>query len=250
MFNVTIYFKGDLSDILPTDKKGEIHQVTISGKRSAKDLIESFGIPHTEVGNVLVNERAVDLSYILQAGDRLEVYPAAVRTYRSADSTAEPGTGEVRLLCDEHLRKLCRRLRLLGFDAAINREWDDSQLADISEKEGRILLTRDRGLLMRKKVTRGLLIRSTDSDEQVREVLDRLCLRNRCRPFSRCLLCAGLLRKIEPGGEDFEKIRRQIPEKVLSRCHEYNTCLTCGQVYWKGSHYKKLLEKVKAYPDT
>jgi len=250
MARVTIYFRGDLKELLPTGKKGENHPLTISGKRSAKDLIESFGIPHTEVGHVLTNEKAVDLSYILRDGDRLEVHPAAVRMYNSPAFPVESGTGEVRLLCDEHLRKLCRRLRLLGFDAAIDKKWDDPQLADISEKEGRVLLSRDRGLLKRKKVTRGLLIRSTNSEEQVREVLDRLCLRNRCRPFSRCLLCAGLLRKTEPGGEDFEKIKRQIPEKVLAWCREYNFCLICGQVYWKGSHYKKLAKKVKAYLDT
>ena len=146
-----------------------MHRLTINGKRSAKDVVESFGIPHTEVGRVLVNHSTVDLSYILRDGDRLEIHPAEAGMNGTTSAAAEPGTGEVVLLCDEHLRKLCRRLRLLGFDAAMNREWDDAQLADISEKEGRVLLTRDRGLLMRKKVTRGLLIRSTDTEKQVRD---------------------------------------------------------------------------------
>jgi len=249
MVNLTISFKGDLKELLPAGKKRETHRLTIKGKRSAKDLVESFGIPHTEVGRVLANERPADLSYILHDGDWVAVYPAASGLKGSRGSTRDPGSGEVLLLCDEHLCKLCRRLRLLGFDAAMNRQWDDSQLADISEKEGRVLLSRDRGLLMRKKVTRGLLIRSTDTEEQVREVLDRLGLRSRCLPFSRCLRCAGLLQKIEKESDDFESIRNQIPERVLAWCREYNRCLSCGQVYWKGSHYKKLAKKVKGYLD-
>lgn len=240
MVKVVINFKDNLTDLLPAGKKSNTHDVTFSGKRSVKDLIESFGIPHTETGSIRVNEKTVDFSYILQDGDLIEVTPVL-------SGKPLPHPGETRLLCDEHLWKLCRRLRLLGFDTAYDKKWDDSQLAAISAKEDRVLLTRDRGLLMRKAVSQGICIRSTDAEEQVREVLDRLRLKNRCRPFSLCLLCGGGLKEIARGDEDFEKIKPKIPEKVLSRCKVYHVCLTCGQVYWQGSHYKKLVEKVRKY---
>lgn len=239
MLKVNICFNGNLTDILPHGKKNKNHEVTFKGKRSVKDLIQSFGIPHTEVQSIAVNGKSVDFSYILQHDDRIKVQPVV--------TNAAVYPGEPALLCDEHLHKLCRRLRLLGFDTAFNREWDDSRLAVISEKEGRILLSRDRGLLMRKKVSRGLLIRSTDSEEQVHEVLERLDLKNRCRPFSRCLLCSGLLRKVAAGEESFAGIKNKIPGKVLAWCSVYNVCLSCGKIYWKGSHYKKLAEKVNRY---
>jgi hypothetical protein len=280
MVKVTICFRDELASLLHRGRNKESHEIAFDGKRSVKDLIESTGIPHTEIGLILVNEKraapaaqegpgsfksysrdekdcffctlfrgiskkAVDFSYILQDGDRIEVRPALLRKYSAPGSGA--GDEEILLLCDEHLWKLCRRLRLLGFDAAFNKEWDDARLAEISGKEGRVLLTRDRRLLMRKNVAAGLLIRSTDVEEQVNEVLENLDLKSKCRPFSRCLLCSGRLREAAAGDNDFEGIKRQIPLDVLSWCREYNICLNCGQVYWKGSHYKKLAEKVEKY---
>lgn len=245
MVKVTLCFRDELASLLPRGRKKENHEVTFSGERSVKDLIESSGIPHTEIGLILVSKKAVDFSYIVQDGDSIEVRPALLRKYGAPGSGA--GDEEILLLCDEHLWKLCRRLRLLGFDAAFNKEWDDARLAEISGKESRVLLTRDRRLLMRKNVVSGLLIRSTDVEEQVNEVLENLDLKSKCRPFSRCLLCSGRLREAAEGDNGFEEIKRRIPPDVLSWCKNYNICLNCGQIYWQGSHYKKLVEKVGKY---
>lgn len=245
MVKVTLCFRDELASLLHRGRNKESHEIAFDGKRSVKDLIESSGIPHTEIGLILVNDKAVDFSYIVQDGDRIEVRPALVRKYGAPGSGA--GDEEILLLCDEHLWKLCRRLRLLGFDAAFNKEWDDARLAEISCQEGRVLLTRDRRLLMRKNVVSGLLIRSSDAEEQVDEVLENLDLKNNCRPFSRCLLCGGRLKEITVGDEDFEGIKGQIPPDVLAWRREYNVCLCCGQVYWKGSHYKSLAQRVEKY---
>ncbi|MCK4766491.1 MAG: twitching motility protein PilT [Candidatus Aminicenantes bacterium] len=244
---VTICFNGNLENLLSARQREKTHQVAYVGKRSLKDLIESFSIPHTEVGKLLVNGNTAGFFYILQDGDKIDVYPVS----SAGDAAAQNSlSGEATFLCDVHLWKLARRLRLLGFDVAFDNEWDDAQLADIAQGDGRILLSRDRGLLIRKKVTRAILIRSTDTEEQVKEVLNRLSLCTRCKPFSRCLLCGGLLKQVEAGEADFEKIEKKIPAKVLVWCREYNICSSCGHVYWKGSHYKKLLVKVNDYLGT
>ena len=44
-------------------------------RTSIKDLIESFGIPHTEVDLILVNGKSVNFKYLINDGDDISVYP-------------------------------------------------------------------------------------------------------------------------------------------------------------------------------
>lgn len=239
MVRVTVSFAGNLQDLIPAGRRGKKSEVTFRGRRAIKDLIESFRIPHTEVGSLQVNGNAVDFTYILQDGDRVDVQPALI-TVRGAGK-------EPRFLCDVHLWKLARRLRLLGFDVDFDENRSDDRLADIAQDEGKILLSRDRGLLIRKKVARGILIRSTDTEKQVAEVLSRLDLKSKCKPFSRCLLCNGLLTQVSDNDETFADIKKKIPPRVLAWCRDYHVCRSCGHIYWQGSHYKKLVAMVKRY---
>jgi uncharacterized protein with PIN domain len=47
-----------------------------------------------------------------------------------------------RFILDLHLGKLARFLRMLGFNAAYNRDWDDVTIIDLSLQQQRIILTR------------------------------------------------------------------------------------------------------------
>ncbi len=78
---------------------------------------------------------------------------------------------------------------MLGFDAELPPSATDAELAERSAREGRILLTRDVGLLKRSQVERGAFVRATDPAAQLREVVDRFDLRPLFRPFTRCLRC-------------------------------------------------------------
>ena len=94
---------------------------------------------------------------------------------------------------DVNLGRLARLLRLLGFDVWWSSDAEDQTLVDISLAEQRILLTRDRPLLKRRALTHGLFVRSEDPEEQTLEVLQRLRLRQRLAPFTRCARCNGTL---------------------------------------------------------
>jgi len=247
---VEIFFNGELEDLLPETGKEKYITVESRGKRSVKDLVQSMGVPHTEVGGIRVNDAWVEFSYLLRDGDRVDVFPISPRA-KTADNPllhrCEPFKNPG-FVCDVHLWKLARRLRLLGFDTRFNPGWDDADLADISQKERLILLTRDRGLLMRNKVTRGLLIRKTDPEKQVEEVLRRLEIDKNVRPFTRCLVCNGILEPAALEGEFFEKkLKAHIPPGVLEWCKEYHFCPSCEKVFWKGSHYEKLIGLVEKY---
>ena len=149
-------------------------------------------------------------------------------------------------MLDVHLQKLARRLRLLGLDVDFSPERDDDALADIAEAEDRILLSRDRQLMMRRKVARGLYVRNTDPEKQVTEVLDRLDLRATCRPFTRCIECNGLIGALGPDDPGSAEAMATVPPGVRAWCREYYRCTGCGRVYWKGSHYEKLVRRVAA----
>ena len=244
--DITIRFYEELNFFLKKHPKKQNIQFTYYGKRSVKDLIESFGVPHVEVDLILVNSKSVDFSYILNNGDRISVYPVFERfNIGKISLLRDQPLRENKFILDVHLGKLAKHLRLLGFDTDYKAFRDDRTLAKISSDEHRILLTRDRQLLMRKMVQWGLIIRSDDSKEQILEVLDRIDLRNDIHPFTRCLSCNGIIKSLTIDSAEFELLRTSIPPKVLNWCSEFNYCPSCKKVYWKGSHYESLMRRIE-----
>ncbi|HDP79458.1 MAG TPA: twitching motility protein PilT [Spirochaetes bacterium] len=247
MYRVTLRFYEELNDFLPTAMRKRDFSYEFQGRRSVKDLIESMGVPHVEVDMIMVNGAPEGFDYIVGDGDRLSVYPVFERFDIAGVTRARAAPlREPRFVADVHLRKLARRLRLLGFDVDFSEGRDDPELADISRREGRVLLSRDRQLFMRRRVERGLVVRSTDPDEQLREVLDRLQIYSLCRPFTRCIQCNGPMRELVFGGAEFMFRRGDIPKGVLAWCREFFVCDGCSKIYWKGSHYEKLLSLVES----
>jgi uncharacterized protein with PIN domain len=248
MYRVTIRFYEELNDFLPQqDRKRDI-EVSFSGARSIKDFIESLGVPHVEVDLILVHGASVDFNYLIRDGDRISVYPVFERLPIGGITRLRPGPlRRTRFVLDVHLRKLARRLRLLGFDTDYWENRDDPELAEISARENRILLTRDRGLLKRKIVTRGLIIRNTDPEQQVFEVLARLHLGDSIRPFTRCISCNGEIAAFDMKSELFQVWKETLPSGVLAWCSEYYICDSCGKIYWKGSHYDRMCAMVEAF---
>ena len=245
---VTLRFYAELGDFLPGEKRGRAFRRPLPSGATVKHVIESAGVPHTEVELVLLNGESVGFEERPRPGDRLSVYPV----FESLDVSPlvrvrEEPLRKTRFVLDVHLGKLALILRLLGFDALFPGDCHDEELARISAETGRILLTRDIGLLKRRAVTHGCYIRSDDPAEQAGEVLDRLDLRGRVEPFRRCARCGGELQ-----GVDKEEILHRLEPLTKRYYHEFRICPDCGRIYWKGSHYpalKKLLEDLGVAED-
>jgi uncharacterized protein with PIN domain len=157
-----------------------------------------------------------------------------------------PALAEPRFLLDTHLGKLAAHLRLLGFDTAYTNDASDPELARRSRAEGRILLTRDRGLLKRSSVVHGYHVWETDPERQVVEVVQRFALLDKARPFSRCTRCNG---RVEPVAK--AQVLDALEPKTRLYYDEFGRCQGCGRVYWKGSHYERiqgLLERFGTRP--
>lgn len=241
----TAYFRfhAELNDFLPFRKRQTTIVHCFQDRASIKDMIEALGVPHPEVDCIEVNGKAVDFSYIITDGDAchqgeallINVYPVSAATATHTVCVGWSPPPVCRFVLDIHLGKLATFLRLLGFDTLYRNDYLDQELAQISAAQQRILLTRDKGLLMRSLVTYGYYVRHTDPEQQVVEVLHRFELFNSITPFQRCLRCNGLL---EPASK--ESLIDQLPLNTQMYINEFYRCQACEQIYWKGAHYKRM----------
>ena len=143
-------------------------------------------------------------------------------------------------MLDGHLGRLASHLRMLGVDCLYNNGYEDDELAHISVEESRVLLTRDRLLLMRKVITQGYLLRSLNSTEQLHEVVQRYGLVKWVKPFQRCLRCNH---QLEPVAK--ETVLERLEPLTKKYYDEFKLCPACDQVYWKGSHYERMLQLIE-----
>ena len=233
-------FFSELNDFLPDERKQSQFRHDFDHRGSIKDMIESLGIPHTEIDLITVESEPVDFTYIVQDRDAVCVYPL----FRGIDIGSLPRLRqelpeERRFVLDGHLGRLATYLRLLGFDTLYRNDYTDEQLASISSVESRILLTRDKGLLKRSIVKFGYWVRETNPEKQMVEIVNRYDLSGLCAPFLRCLCCNSLLEPVSK-----ESIIDRLPEKVKEFYQEFHKCFYCGKVYWKGTHYERMQQLI------
>ena len=209
--------------------------VPIGAPRSVKDAIESCGVPHPEVGLVLVDGRPVGFDHRLTGGERVGALPPFHTLDLGDVVTVVPPPIAPRFVLDVHLGTLTRRLRLLGFDCWYRCDADDRQLAAVAVDQQRILLTRDRGLLMRRVIVHGYGPRSDDPEQQALEVLRRYDLGGSLAPFTRCVTCNGLLHRAE-----LAEVVDDLPPRTRGEFRQFARCTDCGQVYWPGSHVRAM----------
>lgn len=231
-------FYAELNDFLPPEKRQTAFSHSFFGQPAVKDMIESLGVPHTEVDLIIVDDTSVDFNYRVKDGDRIGIYPIFEAFDISPVLKVRPDPlREPRFVLDTHLGKLANYLRMLGFDAFYQNNFKDDTLTDISVNKRRILLTRDRGLLKRSIVTHGYLVRNEQARKQLKEVLQRFDLLDAIKPFSRCMRCNAMLENV-----DFDMVKEKVPPRVRQNIREYKQCQSCGQVYWKGTHHRGMVE--------
>ena len=230
----------ELNDFLPHALRRRDISLHFEPPAPVRHLVETVGVPHTEIELVLRNGESVDLEARVEDGDRLAVYPvfesfdvAPLVRLRTAPLR------EPRFLADAHLGRLARDLRLLGFDAVFANDLGDDALAHLAAAEHRILLTRDRQLLMRREVTHGCYLRAARPEEQLAYLVRRLQLCRLFRPFTRCTACNT---PVEAVGR--EAVAAQLPPGVRRLHDDFWRCGGCGRVYWQGSHWRAMAGRI------
>ncbi len=241
MAPVYLRFYAELNDFLPPEHRQVEFPHPLTGRASVKDVIEAAGVPHTEVDLILVNGVSADFAHLVSDGDRVSVYPV----FEAMDITPvvrlrPRPLRNPRFILDTHLGKLATYLRMLGFDALYRNDYDDATIVRIACDENRIILTRDKGLLMRNAVTHGYWVRATRAEDQAAEVVRRFDLAGQARPFTRCLVCNGELRAVAK-----EEVAARLLPKTRQYYEDFCVCNSCGRIYWNGSHYERMRRTVE-----
>lgn len=238
-------FHGVLNDFLPPQQKQQWLRYTFRDHPGIKDPIETLGAPHSEVALILVGGRPVDFRYPLQQDDRVEVHPVGpVSIDIEGPPLRPPLPHPPRFVVDVNLGKLTRWLRLLGFDTAWRNDYSDREVVERAVAGQRVILTRDRRLLFHRTVEHGFWVRAVKPEQQIREVLDRLQLRDQIHPFRYCLECNGPIRPVAK-----EEILDRLEPLTRRYYDEFYQCSHCGRIYWKGSHYENLMKKLERLKD-
>ena len=232
--SVSLRFHGNLNFFLaPAHRETEfVH--TAGPTDTVKHVIESLGVPHTEIEGVTVNGQPVTLAAQLSDGDHVEVFP-----YTEPIALEDP-----RFVVDGHLGRLAAYLRMLGFDTWYDRYADDALLASIASHENRVLLTRDVGLLKRREIECGYCVRGDKPHGQLPEIASRFALYSKFAPFERCMDCNGRLYPVAK-----QEIEHLLPPHTRETKHEFSRCSNCSKVFWRGSHYSRMLGWIEALRD-
>lgn len=213
----------------------------VDRRASIKDVIESLGVPHTEVYGLQYNRRSARLEDILASGGCLDVHPAAAPVDPLQDHPLRPALNRLAFLVDENVARLAGLLRLVGLDAVYHPKLSDKNLARLAHEEGRILLTRDTALLKRALVTHGRLVRAAQPWDQLREILT-LFRTGPLRFLSRCPHCNQAL---APAAK--QDILSRLEPKTKRYYQTFHQCPDCGRIYWRGSHVAKLTKRLSEY---
>ena len=222
-------FYAELADFLPVQRRGRTFCHIAQPSQSVKHVIEALGVPHTEVGLVLVNGETVGLNRRLSEQDRVAVFPALSHLI-----PPEPDGGR-RFAADAHLGRLARYLRFAGFDTLWDNAWKDADLVAVAADQGRVILTRDRDLLMHKAVTSGCYVRDKDTLAQLADVAHRYALDFSHPASGRCLECNLPLRGVAK-----DAVIGRLPPRTGAVFDEFWYCDGCQRVYWRGSHWKRM----------
>jgi uncharacterized protein len=145
-----------------------------------------------------------------------------------------------KFIADVHLGKLARWLRLLGFDTTYKNDYTNEQLIQISEEEERVLLSRNTSLPANKEIE-CFVVANENLSGQLISVVEYFDLKGQIKIFSRCLLCNGILEPVSK-----ESILYWLEKNTAQYFTEFWQCNHCKRIYWKGSHYERMLKTIES----
>lgn len=226
---LVLRFAPSLWLFLPPRRRQDPVGVRYDGTSSLGHVIESLGVPLPEVGRILVGNRAVPASYRPSAGDVAAVEPVA---------RPQP-LPSARFLLDVHLGGLARWLRILGLDTTYPGDVPDPVLVEQANNERRVLLTQDRRLPHRRALWLGAYVRGARPLDQLDDVVDRFA--PPLTPWTRCTMCNGSLTPVPK-----HEVAADLPAGTRRTYDEFARCDSCGRVYWRGAHGKRITAVVES----
>ncbi len=149
------------------------------------------------------------------------------------------GGGLPDFLCDSHLGRLARWLRLMGCDTLWQLDWNEPAIVRRAVHDQRLVLSRSRSLLTRRELRGALLIASDDPEVQAAQVVRVFDLAPRIVLWGRCTRCNGQIRPVAKA-----LVADRIPPRTARWLDEYHLCVDCDQLYWQGTHAAALAQRI------
>ncbi len=151
-------------------------------------------------------------------------------------------TQKYRFIVDQMLGRLAKWLRLLGFDTFYSSEIEDRELLRIAREEGRIIITRDTGLMQRREIKKGrtkaIFINQDTLDDQLKQLAQDLQITRANRnPY--CAICNIPVELVEK-----RAVKDYVPEYVYATQKNFTKCPRCGRYYWQGTHWQHIEERL------
>jgi uncharacterized protein with PIN domain len=155
---------------------------------------------------------------------------------RSKAFIPQPHDLKPKFVADVMLGRLAKWLRIAGFDVLYSNRFSDDELVALSRQEGRILLSRDTRLLVRKAVRHFIFLESESIQSQLRQVFEVAGIAGLPEVLTRCLFCNDVLVEINR-----ERVRERVPPFVFATQPSFKSCPRCDKVYWAGTHRQSVL---------
>jgi uncharacterized protein len=237
---VYLTFHNDLQMMLQKSHEGKMVRYALKRRASLKDIIESQGVPHTEVAQILHKNIELRFSFIPAGGESIDILPFSeeVSVFTSTLLRPQP-ICSLKFMVDINVRKLARNLRMIGFDTTLVPDMRLVEIGKVATNQQRILITRNRELLKCNTVIHGHLVRSENHVIQLQEAVKLYRLKPHIKPFSRCIICNGDLLSVAK--QDIAQRLEPLTQKYFNT---FKRCNNCEKVYWQGSHHKQMLQLI------
>ena len=145
----------------------------------------------------------------------------------------------MKFITTRELGRLCKWLRIMGYDTSCFPEAERRELIIKSLREERIILTRDSKMSVYSGI-RILHIKSDFVEDQVKQVVGELGIKpDRKKFFTICVICNTPLKKVKRA--DIEK---KVPSYVYETQESFMKCDICDRIYWQGTHWTMVGEFV------
>ena len=237
---VNLTFHNDLQMLLKKSHEGKMVEYALERRASLKDIIESQGIPHTEVAQILLKNIELGFGFIPGGGEAIDILPFSeeISVFTSTLLRPQP-ICSLKFMVDINVQKLARNLRLIGFDTTLVPVMRLVEIGNVATNQQRILITRNRELLKCNTVIHGHLLRSENHVIQLQETVKLYKLKLHIKPFSRCMACNGDL--ISVAKQDITHRLEPLTQKYFNT---FKCCNDCEKIYWQGSHHKQMLQLI------
>ena len=130
----------------------------------------------------------------------------------------------------------------MGYDTVFPRDGNDNDLVRIALREGRVLITRDAEISLRRSVRQGQMrvvqILHDDLRSQLRQLVMDLKL-DLESGFSRCVRCNDLLNSVER-----DSVADRLPAYVFQNHSKFMECPHCRRLYWRGTHWSGMMAQL------